>query len=77
MFQFFAKGEGLARTGGRGAQAVAGHPHGLEIAGGLPHGLGQFDITDHRSVAQMIADLARNGYQAVIKDWEDPTLTHA
>ena len=38
---------------------------------------GQFDITDHRSVAQMIADLARNGYQAVIKDWEDPTLTHA
>ena len=38
---------------------------------------GQFDITDHRSVEQMIADLTRNGYQAVIKDWEDPTLTHA
>lgn len=38
---------------------------------------GQFDITDHRSVEQMIADLTKNGYQAVIKDWEDPTLTHA
>ena len=21
--------------------------------------------------------LGKNGYQAVIKDWEDPTLTHA
>ena len=38
---------------------------------------GQFDITDHRSVEEMTAALAGIGYQAVIKDWEDPTTTHA
>ncbi len=36
------------------------------------HNPGQFEISDHRSLEQMIADLARSGYQAVIKDWEDP-----
>ncbi len=36
------------------------------------HNPGQFEISDHRSLEQMVADLAANGYQAVIKDWEDP-----
>ena len=36
------------------------------------HNPGQFEITDHRSLAEMIDALAGNGYQAVIKDWEDP-----
>ncbi len=31
---------------------------------------GQFDISDHRSVPEMVRDLASLGYQAVIKDWE-------
>lgn len=35
------------------------------------HNPGQFEISDRRSLAQMIDDLAANGYQAVLKDWED------
>lgn len=33
---------------------------------------GQFEISDRRSLAQMVSDLAALGYQAVIKDWESP-----
>ncbi len=36
------------------------------------HNPGQFEITDHRSLEQMNSALAGIGYQAVIKDWEDP-----
>ena len=36
------------------------------------HNPGQFEITDRRSLAEMTAALAANGYQAVLKDWEDP-----
>ena len=36
------------------------------------HNPGQFEISDHRSLEAMTAALAANGYQAVIKDWEDP-----
>lgn len=36
------------------------------------HNPGQFEISDHRSLEDMMADLAKNGYQAVLKDWEDP-----
>ncbi len=32
---------------------------------------GQFEISDTRSVQQMISALAKNGYQAVTKDWQD------
>ena len=32
---------------------------------------GQFEISDHRSVDEMTAALARHGYQAVFKDWQD------
>ena len=32
---------------------------------------GQFDISDQRSLAEMVRDLAAIGYQAVVKDWED------
>ena len=35
----------------------------------------QFDITDKRGVAEMEHDLISLGYQPVIKDWEDPTLS--
>lgn len=36
---------------------------------------GQFEITDTRSLAQMIEDLRNNGYQPVLKDWEDPIIS--
>ncbi|MDD6180830.1 MAG: 2-iminoacetate synthase ThiH [Desulfovibrionaceae bacterium] len=32
---------------------------------------GQFEITDHRSVQEMIDAITALGYQPVIKDWED------
>ena len=35
-------------------------------------GDGQFRIADTRSVRELSDDLARMGYQAVLKDWEDP-----
>ncbi|MBQ7456409.1 MAG: 2-iminoacetate synthase ThiH [Desulfovibrio sp.] len=38
---------------------------------------GQFEITDHRSLSQMIQAIHDLGYQAVIKDWEDPTATNS
>ncbi|MBO4334456.1 MAG: 2-iminoacetate synthase ThiH [Desulfovibrio sp.] len=38
---------------------------------------GQFEITDHRSLPEMIAAIRAIGYQAVIKDWEDPTASSA
>lgn len=37
------------------------------------HNPGQFEITDHRSLSQMMADLQSLGYQPVLKDWEDPS----
>lgn len=37
------------------------------------HNPGQFEISDRRSLSQMVADLASLGYQAVLKDWEEPT----
>ncbi len=36
------------------------------------HNPGQFEISDRRSLAEMTAALAGIGYQAVLKDWEDP-----
>jgi 2-iminoacetate synthase len=38
---------------------------------------GQFEITDQRSLGEMVADLASLGYQAVLKDWEDPSAVRA
>jgi 2-iminoacetate synthase len=35
----------------------------------------QFHIADTRSVRELGDDLARMGYQAVLKDWEDPGLS--
>ena len=37
------------------------------------HNPGQFEISDSRSLSQMVAALADRGYQAVLKDWEAPT----
>lgn len=39
------------------------------------HNPGQFEISDRRSLDEMIHDLSNNGYQAVLKDWEDPLLS--
>lgn len=36
------------------------------------HNPGQFEITDRRSLEAMSSALAGMGYQAVLKDWEDP-----
>lgn len=36
------------------------------------HNPGQFEISDTRSLEKMIDDLAAQGYQAVLKDWENP-----
>lgn len=41
------------------------------------HNPGQFEISDRRSLAEMTRDLASHGYQAVLKDWEDPLLAKA
>ena len=41
------------------------------------HNPGQFEISDRRSLEQMVADLAALGYQAVLKDWEDPAESGA
>ena len=35
----------------------------------------QFDITDDRDMATMARDLEERGFQVVLKDWEDPTVT--
>lgn len=37
-----------------------------------PDNQGQFEIADCRSLEQMRQDLARLGYQATVKDWENP-----
>lgn len=34
------------------------------------HNPGQFEISDRRTLTQMMADLTANGYQPVLKDWE-------
>lgn len=41
------------------------------------HNPGQFEITDHRSLEEMVASLTGIGYQAVLKDWEDPVSVPA
>lgn len=38
------------------------------------HNPGQFEISDTRSLEQMMADLVNAGYQPVLKDWEDPVF---
>ncbi|MDR1856938.1 MAG: 2-iminoacetate synthase ThiH [Desulfovibrio sp.] len=38
-------------------------------------GVGQFEIADHRGVAQMEEAMGRLGYQTVSKDWESPEAT--
>lgn len=35
----------------------------------------QFDITDGRDMETMARDLGERGFQVVLKDWEDPTVT--
>ncbi|MCR4667690.1 MAG: 2-iminoacetate synthase ThiH [Desulfovibrio sp.] len=62
---------GVTRVSAGVSTAVGGR-----AKGGEQHA-GQFEITDHRSLAEMVAAIERIGYQAVIKDWEDPTASSA
>ena len=56
---------GVTRLSAGSSTYVGGH-----IAeGGLKDGKPQFEISDKRSVAEMMAVLQRKGYQPVLKDW--------
>ena len=56
---------GLTRMSAGSSTYVGGHAVGIESAGDKP----QFEISDKRSVAEMMAVLQRKGYQPVLKDW--------
>lgn len=56
---------GVTRVSAGVSTAVGGRAHGEET------GPGQFEITDGRSLVQMMEALKKNGYQPVLKDWED------
>ncbi|MBQ7585828.1 MAG: 2-iminoacetate synthase ThiH [Desulfovibrionaceae bacterium] len=58
---------GVTRVSAGVSTAVGGRAQGDQA------NPGQFEITDHRSLPEMQAALAKIGYQAVLKDWEDPT----
>ena len=46
-------------------KGFGGHTDGITSAGERP----QFEISDKRSVEEMMAVLKRKGYQPVLKDW--------
>ncbi|MBI5016146.1 MAG: 2-iminoacetate synthase ThiH [Deltaproteobacteria bacterium] len=54
---------GVTKMSAGVSTAVGGHSDGSEQ-------VGQFEISDHRSVAEMAEVLGRRGYQPVYKDWE-------
>lgn len=54
---------GVTRMSAGVSTAVGGHTKSA-------NGTGQFEIADHRSVAQMQAAIALQGYQGVLKDWQ-------
>ncbi|MBR4742160.1 MAG: 2-iminoacetate synthase ThiH [Desulfovibrio sp.] len=58
---------GVTRVSAGVSTAVGGRAKTLEDHPG------QFEITDHRSLNEMWAAIHSLGYQAVLKDWEDPT----
>lgn len=56
-------GLGVTKMSAGSSTIVGGHTHGAEA------GIGQFEIADHRSVAEMREALSRLGYKPVLKDW--------
>lgn len=56
---------GLTRMSAGSSTYVGGHTAGIANADEHP----QFEISDKRSVAEMMAALQRRGYQPVLKDW--------
>jgi 2-iminoacetate synthase len=55
---------GVTKMSAGSSTAIGGHTDSVD-------GIGQFEISDKRSVAEMRADLAKSGYKPVIKDWHD------
>lgn len=53
---------GVTKMSGGVTTAVGGHSKGEEAS--------QFDISDHRSVAEMAQMLYNQGYQPIYKDWQ-------
>jgi 2-iminoacetate synthase len=58
---------GVTKMSGGSSTAIGGHTD-------APDGIGQFEISDKRSVAEMRTDLAKLGYKPVLKDWHDLNL---
>lgn len=71
-----ASGEATGALSGRSANEVAASGEAHAAAEGLQQGddagPSQFDISDDRSVEDMVASIAARGYQPVFKDWEPP-----
>jgi 2-iminoacetate synthase len=57
---------GITRMSAGSSTRVGGYSAGLAKSSGIP----QFEISDERSVGEIVEMLARNGYQPVLKDWE-------
>ena len=55
---------GVTKMSAGSSTAVGGHTDGRDS-------IGQFDISDHRSVPEMQAAIAGLGYKSVLKDWHD------
>jgi 2-iminoacetate synthase len=55
---------GVTRMSAGSSTAIGGHTDAVDS-------LGQFDICDKRSVAEMRRDMAGFGYKPVLKDWQD------
>ena len=56
---------GITRLSAGSSTYVGGHTAGIANTDERP----QFEISDKRSVAEIMAVLQRKGYQPVLKDW--------
>jgi 2-iminoacetate synthase len=55
---------GITKISAGSSTAVGGHTDGKDS-------VGQFDISDHRSVPEMQAAISSLGYKPILKDWHD------
>jgi 2-iminoacetate synthase len=55
---------GITKISAGSSTAVGGHTDGKDS-------VGQFDISDHRSVPEMQAAISAVGYKPILKDWHD------
>jgi 2-iminoacetate synthase len=55
---------GITKMSAESDTSVGGH-----TLGGSDHSGGQFEISDKRSLEEIKAELLRNGYQPIMKDW--------